>query len=257
MSGGGAAGESAGTTRHPAHGLPRSAPDHPPRLLLHRLRPPSRWLVGRRLQVRLHGAEHVPATGPVILASNHVGVADGPLLAVFSPRPVHALTKSEMFDLRGMGRFLLASGQIPLDRFNTDPAAVKTCLRVLRDGDVVGIFPEGARGAGDFERFHRGAAYLALVSGAPVVPVIQFGTREPGAGMGALPPRGSVVDLVYGAPYRLDAVPWPRRREDVDGASLLLREHLLAHLAQARALTGRELPGPLPVAEVDPPSSVA
>lgn len=256
MSTGGVVGNG-GTLHHPGRELPPSATSHPPRMLLHHLRPPSRWLVRRRLEVRVHGAEHVPSRGPVIVASNHVGVADGPLLAVFSPRPVHALTKREMFHQRGVGRFLLASGQIPLDRFNTDPAAVKACLRVLRDGDVVGIFPEGARGAGDFTRFHRGAAYLALVSGAPVVPVVQFGTREPGAGMGSLPPRGSVVDLVYGAPTRLDAVPWPRTREHVDRASLLLREHLLAHLVQARALTGRDLPGPLPVAEVDPPSSVA
>ena len=115
----------------------------------------------------------------MILASNHVGVADGPLLAIFSPRPVHALTKQEMFEGR-MGRFLRDAGQIPLDRFNSDPAAVKACLRVLRDGGAVGIFPEGSRGAGEFDRFHRGAAYLALVSGAPIVPVIQFGTREPG-----------------------------------------------------------------------------
>ena len=59
---------------------------------------------------------------------------------------------------------------------------MKTCLRVLRDGGVVGIFPEGTRGAGEFDRFHRGAAYLALVTGAPVVPVVILGTREPGGG---------------------------------------------------------------------------
>ena len=56
----------------------------------------------------------------MILACNHVGIADGPLLAIFAPRPVHALTKQEMF--KGvMKRFLLSSGQIPLDRFHADP----------------------------------------------------------------------------------------------------------------------------------------
>ena len=83
---------------------------------------------------------------------------------------MHALTKKEMFDGR-LGRFLLTSGQVPLDRFHSDPGAVKTCLRVLRDGGAVGIFPEGSRGGGEFDRFHRGAAYLGLVSGAPIVPV--------------------------------------------------------------------------------------
>jgi 1-acyl-sn-glycerol-3-phosphate acyltransferase len=158
---------------------------------------------------------------------------------------VHALTKEEMFGGR-LGRFLLFSGQVPLDRFNADPGAVKACLRVLRDGGAVGIFPEGTRGAGEFDRFHLGAAYLGLVSGAPIVPVVQFGTREPGDGNSALPKKGGHVELVYGAPYTFDAVPWPRRKQHVEDASHTLREHLLDHLAHAKALTGRTLPGPIP-----------
>jgi len=231
--------------RHQHTLLPASAAKHPTRFLIRSLRAPARFVVRRRFSVAVHGAEHVPATGPVILASNHVGVADGPLLAIFSPRPVHALTKKEMFDGR-LGGFLLKSGQVPLDRFNSDPAAVKACLRVLRDGGAVGIFPEGSRGAGEFDRFHRGAAYLGLVSGAPIVPVVQFGTREPGAGSSALPKRGGHVDLVYGAPYTFDAVPWPRTKQAVDEASHVLRAHLLDLLAYAKELTGRTLPGPIP-----------
>ena len=143
----------------------------------------------------------------MILASNHVGVADGPLLAIFAPRPVHALTKQEMF--KGfMNRFLLGAGQIPLDRFNPDPLAVKRCLRVLRSGHVVGIFPEGSRGAGEFDRFHTGAAYLAMVTGAPIVPVVQFGTREPGAGNHSLPGQGGG----RGHGLRRPASRSPRRR---------------------------------------------
>ena len=119
---------------------------------------------------------------------------------------------------------------MPLDRFNSDPAAVKACLRVLRDGGAVGIFPEGSRGAGEFDRFHRGAAYLGLVSGAPIVPVIQFGTREPGDGSSALPEKGGHVELVYGAPYTFEAVPWPRTKQAVEEASRTLREFMIEHL---------------------------
>lgn len=232
--------------------LPRAAAKHPARYLLHPLRPIARLLIKLRLGVRLHGLEHVPATGAVIFASNHVGVADGPLLAIYSPRPVHALTKIEMFQHWFLGPFLLAAGQIPLDRFRTDPAAVKSCLRVLHDGGAVGIFPEGARGAGEFERIHPGAAYLALVSGAPIIPVVQFGTREPGAGNNALPRRGGVIDIVYGAPYTIAATPWPRTQEQVRHESVLLNQYLFAQLAEAKALTGRELPGPTPEPEADP-----
>jgi 1-acyl-sn-glycerol-3-phosphate acyltransferase len=238
--------------------IPASALKHPTRFMLRSLRRPARFVVQRRVSVSLHGVEHVPASGPVILASNHVGIADGPLLAIYSPRPVHALTKQEMFQGR-LGRFLLTSGQVPLDRFNSDPAAVKACLRVLRDGGVVGIFPEGARGSGEFHRFHRGAAYLGLVSGAPIVPVIQFGTREPGDGSSALPKRGGHVDLVYGPPHTFDAVPWPRTKQAVEDASRVLREFMVDHLDHATQLTGRALPGPIPKSkdkDPDPDTSI-
>ncbi|MBD8869290.1 lysophospholipid acyltransferase family protein [Nocardioides donggukensis] len=231
--------------------LPRTlTTPHPRRYLLHPLRPAARWIVRRRVPVRVHGADRVPATGPVIFSANHIGVVDGPLLAIFSPRPVHALTKVEMF--HGLlGRFLHAAGQIPVDRFVCDPAAVKACLVALREGATVGIFPEGRRGSGELVRFHRGAAYLALVSGAPVVPVTFLGSRAPGAGPNALPPRDGHVDIVYGAPYTAPQVGWPRTREHVEQTSLLLREHMSARLTEALALTGRQLPGPLPPGTYD------
>jgi 1-acyl-sn-glycerol-3-phosphate acyltransferase len=234
-----------------ASDLPESARWHPARYLLYPLRPLGRAVIRRRVKVRVVDGQKLPKKGGVILACNHVGIADGPLLGIFAPRPVHALTKREMF--KGfMNRFLLSSGQIPLDRFNADPLAVKRCLRVLRTGNVVGVFPEGSRGAGEFDRFHTGAAYLAMVTGCPVVPVVQFGTREPGAGSHSLPARGVVVDMVFGDPISIPQTPWPRRKRDVAAHSVELREHLLAHLAHAKQLTGRTLPGPLPGTETDP-----
>jgi 1-acyl-sn-glycerol-3-phosphate acyltransferase len=231
--------------------LPGSSRRHPARYLLYPLRPVARLVIRRRVKVRISHGEKLPTKGAVILASNHVGVADGPLLAIFAPRPVHALTKQEMF--KGfMNGFLLGAGQIPLDRFNADPLAVKRCLKVLRSGRVVGIFPEGSRGSGEFDRFHTGAAYLALVTGAPIVPVVQFGTREPGAKSGSLPTRGETVDMVFGDPIRFPRTPWPRHKRDVAARSVELREHLIAHLQAAKQLTGRELPGPLPGEESDP-----
>ncbi|MCD4536510.1 1-acyl-sn-glycerol-3-phosphate acyltransferase [Nocardioides sp. cx-169] len=227
---------------------------HPPRLMLEGLRPLARRLLRRRYDVLVHGAEHVPTSGPVILAANHVGVIDGPLLAIFAPRPVHALTKIEMFRGR-LGRFLHYSGQIPLDRFVYDPGAVRQGLRVLRDGGAVGIFPEGHRGAGELERFHRGAAYFALVTGAPVVPVILIGTREPGGHTGSLPRKGARIELVFGPPFTLEQTAWPRRRGDVESASLQLRDRMLDDLREALVTTGRSLPGPLPPGEQEPDPS--
>ena len=147
-----------------------------------------------RYDVRIHDDHLVPRTGPAVIASNHVGLLDGPLLAAFAPRVVHALTKKEMFEGR-TGAFLRAVGQIPLSRYDADPAAIKDCLKVLREGGVVGIYPEGTRGDGELRHFHTGAAYLALVTGAPVVPLVVFGTREPGGGTDSGPPAGRPIRL--------------------------------------------------------------
>jgi 1-acyl-sn-glycerol-3-phosphate acyltransferase len=221
---------------------------------LHALRPTARAVLRRRFDVRVRHGGRVPAHGPVIIAGNHVGILDGPLLALFTPRPVHALTKEEMFTGR-MGVLLRSSGQIPLNRFAADPGALKTCIRVLRDGGAVGVFPEGGRGDGELSRFHHGAAYLALVTGAPVVPLMMFGTRPPGGGLDALPERGDPVDLWYGEPWQVDPVPWPRSRATVLGASALLRERMLADLDQARTETGRTLPGPISGPRPDDPDT--
>jgi 1-acyl-sn-glycerol-3-phosphate acyltransferase len=158
------------------------------------------------------------------------------------------LTKLEMY--HGLSGWLLwKAGQVPVDRNNADPRAVKICLKALRGGRAIGIFPEGTRGAGNFTgQFHRGAAYLALVSGAPVVPVLMLGTREPGGGSGSLPKPGGGIDIVYGEPWHTGPVGWPRTAARVRDASSLLREHMTGELDRAHRLTGRQSPGPLPAA---------
>jgi 1-acyl-sn-glycerol-3-phosphate acyltransferase len=239
--------------------LPRTdTVPHPPRFLLHNpvTRRVAQRLLARRYDVRVTGAEHLPRRGPVIVAANHIGWLDGPLLGIVLPRPVHAWTKADMFTGR-TGAFLQRTGQIPLDRFHADPAAVKTAVRVLRAGNAVGVFPEGTRGDGEVRRFHRGAAYLALVTGAPVIPVAFFGTRLPGGGIDSRPPAGSRVDVVIGPPVTVGQQPWPRTREQLDRVSRLLQQRLHEHLHATRAATGLELPGPLPSDEREPDPATA
>ncbi len=233
--------------------LPRPSELHPRTALLRGLRPIAKAAIRSYWDMHLHGADTVPTSGPVIFASNHVGFLDGPLLAIMSPRPVHALTKQEMFAGR-LNRLLTGAGQIPLDRFRADPSAVKSCLRVLQDGGAIGIFPEGTRGPGDYEVFHHGVSYLALVTGAPVVPVNQVGTRLPGGRSSSLPPRRGRIDIAYGEAWRTARAPWPRTREQTLATSTLLWEHLREQQARALALIGRRLPGPLPVGdrEIEP-----
>jgi 1-acyl-sn-glycerol-3-phosphate acyltransferase len=223
---------------------------HPPHRLLRTLRPVARACFSRRYDVRLHGTEHVPARGPAIVASNHIGLLDGPLMAAYTPRPVHALTKKEMFEGH-TGLLLRAVGQIPLSRHHVDPSAVKDCVKVLRDGGLVGIYPEGTRGDGELHVLHRGVAYLALVTGAPVVPLAVFGTRERGGGVDSVPGGGARFDFVYGPPVYLEQHAWPRTQAEVRRAAADLRNKLVEHLVDAMALTGRTLPGPIPEVAAD------
>lgn len=218
---------------------------HPARLMLHRLRPTFAGIIRRRWNLELRNAENVPATGPVVLAGNHVGFLDGPLMAIVTPRPAHALTKAELFS-GPLGAFLVASGQIPVHRDAVDPLAVRTILRVLREGGVAGLFPESTRGGGEVEHVFGGAAYLSLATGATVVPVSFLGTRLPGGSSNSLPPAGNRMVVTYGSPIEVPEQPWPRRQHEVRTLSSTIQQAMLATCREAERATGLNLPGPIP-----------
>lgn len=216
----------------------------PATFMLHGLRPTFQRLVNSRWQIELHGEEKVPTTGPVILAANHIGLLDGPLLAIVSPRPAHVLTKREMFTGL-MSAFLVGSGQIPLNRHGVDVEAILGAQLVLDRGGAVGILTEGERGAGDVHLAKGGAAYLGLRSGAPIVPVALLGTRARGENKSYVPPKGTRISLSYGDPIRFDAIPFPRQKSTVDEATDIVKHALIETVECALDLTGMSLPGPL------------
>ena len=86
---------------------------------------------------------------------------------------------------------------------------------MLRAGKVLAVFPEGLRSGGEVAWARRGAAYLAMVSGAPIVPVAILGTREPGQSKNQLPRLRGSIHLVYGEPFVIPQTPWPRRKAAV------------------------------------------
>ena len=207
-------------------------------------RPPADALLRWWYDLEVHGAEQVPAEGPVVMAANHVGWLDGPLLAISSPRPVHALTKQEMF-AGPLGGLLRAAGQIELDRFHVDVTAIRAAVKALEAGLAVGVFPEGTRGTGDMTSPRSGAAYLALVTGAPVVPVSFLGTRPPGGSSSTIPSRGTRIAITFGAPLHLGRQPWPRTQRVVADAAAAVTSAILQTMRMAEETTGMTLPGPL------------
>jgi len=203
---------------------------------------------GRRLGVgvmhglwrpRVLGAWRIPASGPLILAVNHTHNIDGPLVMGVAPRPVHFLIKQEAF-VGPLGTFLTGIGQLPVDRSRPDRTAVLRALEVLRAGGVLGIFPEGTRGDGDFASLRAGLAYFAVRGAAPIVPVAVLGSAErKGRLIPALPPLRSRIDVVFGEPFEAGQDGTRRTRRALDEATERIQKRLTAHLENARRLTGR------------------
>jgi len=187
---------------------------------------------------RVLGDWRVPTRGPVILAGNHSHNVDGPMLIGTSPRPLHFLVKKEAF-IGPLDPFLRAIGQIEIDRSGADRTAIAHALGVLERGGVLGIFPEGTRGDGDFAQLRAGLAYFALRSGAPVLPVAVLGSARKGRLVPALPPMRTRIDVVYGEPFDAGDGSARRTRSALDAATVRIQDRLTAHLAEARRATGR------------------
>jgi 1-acyl-sn-glycerol-3-phosphate acyltransferase len=130
----------------------------------------------------------------VILAANHIGALDGPALIALTRRLTFALVKHEASPAR-LVRFLFYIGQISLNRREIDPQAIKRAVQVLRAGKVLAVFPEGARSGGEVAWAKRGAAYLAMVSGAPIV-------RSPFSALGS-PARPRISCLACAGQFTL------------------------------------------------------
>jgi 1-acyl-sn-glycerol-3-phosphate acyltransferase len=215
----------------------------PKEWVLRLTRPLVRAWLGLGWRVKVHGAQHVPRSGPVILATNHIGLLDGPALVAFTRRLTFAMVKREAFT-GAVGQVLIHVGQISLNRREIDPQAIRRAVQVLRAGKVLAVFPEGVRSGGEVAWAKGGAAYLAMVSGAPIVPVAVLGTREPGQHKNQVPRWRRPIHLVYGEPFTVPRSPWPRRKSTVAKWTEVIRERLADHVVAAQALTGLPLPGP-------------
>jgi 1-acyl-sn-glycerol-3-phosphate acyltransferase len=137
-------------------------------------RPFAKWLYG----VRIEGGEHVPPTGPAILAANHESLIDPWILGLVTPRPIHYMAKAEFFRNPVMRRIMEAWGTFPVERGGGDTDAVGVAERLIADRQVLGIFPQGTCLPYRDRPWHRGAARIALRTGAPLVPVALVGTEK-------------------------------------------------------------------------------
>jgi 1-acyl-sn-glycerol-3-phosphate acyltransferase len=187
------------------------------------------------------GLEHLPETGPAILAGNHLSFSDSVFLALVCRRRITYLAKSDYFTGSGLkGRlirwFMSGVGQVPIDRSggSASEAALKTGLRVLGEGDLLGIYPEGTRsGDGRLYRGKTGVGRMALEAGVPVIPCAMLNTHEIQP-PGKVCPRIRRVKIAIGAPLDFS------RYEGMSGDRFVLRSMTDEIMYELMLLSGQE-----------------
>lgn len=190
---------------------------------------------------RVEGAENIPGTGAVILAGNHLTFIDSMILPLVCDRPVYFIGKDEYvtgkrLKGRAMAWFFTGCGMIPVDRdgANGGVAALMTGHRVLEEGKIFGIYPEGTRSPdGRLYRGRTGIARLTLMTGAPVVPFAVIGTDKLQPGGAGLPRPGRVT-LRFGKPMEFS------RYEGMDRDRYVLRAVTDSVMAEVMRLSGQE-----------------
>jgi 1-acyl-sn-glycerol-3-phosphate acyltransferase len=145
----------------------------------------------------VEGEEHVPATGPLIVAANHRSYLDPPLLGAWFPRTVHWMAKKELFKIALFGPLIRAVHAFPVDREQADLGSIRRALHILKEGGIVGVFPEGARNITGDVQAKGGAVMLAAVAGCPLIPVYLENTAQAVRRL-----RASHVRVVIGEPMR-------------------------------------------------------
>jgi 1-acyl-sn-glycerol-3-phosphate acyltransferase len=198
------------------------------------------WL---KLVFRPHveGAENVPDSGPAILASNHLSYADWLFMPLTLPRRVTFVAKAEYFTTPGVKgwfqkKFFSGAGQVPIDRSGASAAegALASARRILGEGDLFGIYPEGTRSHdGRLYRGKTGVARLALETGVPVIPVAVLGTdvvAPPGKKFGSFTRPG----VRFGAPLDFS------RYEGMENDRYILRAITDEIMYEIMQLSGQE-----------------
>jgi 1-acyl-sn-glycerol-3-phosphate acyltransferase len=189
----------------------------------------------------VEGREHVPAHGPAILASNHISFSDSIFMPLMVRRRVTFVAKQEYFTGRGLKgwltkMFFVGTGTIPVDRSGgrAAQAAIGTGLRVLREGHLFGIYPEGTRSPdGRLYRGKTGVARLALESGAPVIPVVMLNADE-------IQPPGKILPKIKRVKIRFGPPMDFSRYRDMSGDRFIERAVTDEIMYELMELSGRE-----------------
>jgi 1-acyl-sn-glycerol-3-phosphate acyltransferase len=189
----------------------------------------------------VEGLDHVPDKGAAILASNHLSFSDSFFLPLVVPRKITFLAKSDYFTGRGVKGFFTKAffagvGQVPVDRSGgrASEAALRTGLRILGEGDLLGIYPEGTRSPnGTLYRGKTGVARMAMEARVPIIPVAMINTYE-------IQPPGQVLPSIRRVGIRLGRPLDFSRYEGLENDRFVLRSVTDEVMYELMTLSGQE-----------------
>lgn len=188
------------------------------------------WLVFHSFwPLKIVGKENVPKSGPALIVSNHLSMVDPFVVGFGADRLVSFMGKEELFRTPIVGFLVRKLGSFPVDRSRRDPASMRIALTILKDGDLLGMFPEGTRSTtGEMQELRAGAARLASRTHAPIVPVAVINTDR------ALPPgkfiRPARISVVFGKPFELTELSEKPKDEEAMARALELIKDKIAEL---------------------------
>jgi 1-acyl-sn-glycerol-3-phosphate acyltransferase len=153
-------------------------------------------------RLKVYGAERMPMSGGVVVASNHFSWIDPPALGMASPRTLYFMAKVEAHRVPGLGQLMRSFGAFPVRRGESDRDAVRTMRQIVRDGHALGMFAEGTRQTSGVPGIVQpGAAMVAIAEGVPLIPAAVYGSHE--WRLGNFKP----VSVAWGEPMTFDGLP--------------------------------------------------
>jgi len=187
------------------------------------------WLVFHTLwPLKISGLKNVPKTGPAIIVCNHLSMVDPFVVGFAAHRGVSFMAKEELFSVPVVGFLIRKVGAFPVDRSRRDPSSMRVALSVLKDGDLLGMFPEGTRSTtGEMLEMRTGAIRIASRTRTPIIPASVVNTDR------ALPPghfiRPARIAVRFGPPLELtELYERPKDETLMQDALALIKEEIEA-----------------------------
>ncbi|MBU2541053.1 MAG: 1-acyl-sn-glycerol-3-phosphate acyltransferase [Candidatus Omnitrophica bacterium] len=159
-----------------------------------------------RIKIKVKGLEFIPKKGAFLLISNHLSYLDPPIVGISCPRPLIFLARKDLFDIRFLGPWMRAVGVVPLMPESGDIKAIKGAIKALKKGNVVAVFPEGARQAAtesSFQNIKKGFLLLAKKPNVPIVVAKVTGSEKAWPRDSKCIKRGTEVEVSFSKPLMI------------------------------------------------------